>query len=91
MVKKSENSSQMKNSKECVVFHVREEIAKNSTLKKNSKKCVFFHPRDGSEEMLRRSTHAREEIEEVLGWTIDVSIFCQLSALAVRDASLMSL
>ena len=57
----------MKKSKKCVVFHVREEIAKNSTLTKKSKKCVDFHARDDSEEMLRWSIHEREEIEEFLG------------------------
>ena len=59
------NSLQLKKSKKCVVFQVSEEIAKNSTQTKNSKKCVDFHARDDSKEMLRRSIHAREEIEEI--------------------------
>ena len=63
-VKKSKNSTQMKKSKKCVVFHVREEIATNSTQKKKSKKCVDFHARHDSEEMLCCSIHEREEIEE---------------------------
>ena len=46
-------------------FQAREEIAKNSTQTKNSKKCVDFHAIDDSKEMLRRSIHAREEIEEI--------------------------
>ena len=90
-VKKSKNSTQLKKSKKCVIFHLREESDMNFTQTKKSKKCVDFHARDDSEEMLRTSFHAREEIEEILGWRVGIPIFCQLSVLAVRDASLMSL
>ena len=71
-------------------FNVRE-LAENFTQTKKSKKCVDFHARDEIEELLRWSIHAREEIEEMFRWRVGVPIFCQLSALAVRDASLMSL
>ena len=63
----------------------------NSTQTKKSKNCFDFHARDESQEMFRSSFHLREEIEEILDWRVVVPIFCQLSALAVRDASLMSL
>ena len=81
----------MKKLKKCVLFHVREESEMNSTQTKKSKNCFDFHARDESQEMFRSSFNLREEIEEILVWRVVVPIFCQLSALAVRDASLMSL
>ena len=50
-----------------------------------------FHARDDSKEMLCRSIHARDDIEEIYVWRDGPPIFCQLLALTVRDASLMSL